>query len=884
MPAATDPERTMSDDADQPVPRVAVIAVHGVADQAAGDTARAVAELLIRTSDKTVDYGTAHEETLTFEVDPVPPMRELDASGDSARKSRQKNRIRPDTFPQRLKKLWRQSYGSDFHRKEWAVDATTTSDPMVTDSTAQTPLSPGPDLTEFILFKALRNKMERETYRTTRLSLPREQGGTASRVDVYEMHWADLSRLSGSLPLIVTELFTLLFRLSLLGRDTVRIALAHMRSPGPAWIWLRKSQTALDWTFSRVFALLMLQLVMLALILVPMGLLRCREGKVATLALAALVFGGYLAWCYRRSGWQRTLPAALGAMVLAGLAGWASRELALSGWIVGLLWLLGLSALYKPVMEAVESRFPLTATSGWALWVLVVVTVLAGAVAGAAPGPGLERWIGGALWALEGVLTATIVTWVLIAMLALVWLVAGFFAARSDEPHARATVSTGRFGVFVSGSFFLVLVMAIWAMVSGLLEMAVVRVDYTPVLFKTTTGMIAAAEFLGDRYNSSTELFSLIAAIDLLLLAYLLIFFLPSVLAELKVRRLEPRRLGEWLAIGYRYLDTRPIRWLTYLSALATLAVASYLAWWQLYRSGLVSTDPAIADAWGGDLLEKVKAFSRDTLSRLVIAAASVTLALSAFGRLLSRYVPWVRAPLDVALDVDNHFREFPRKLIPRARIMARYVALLRHIDAQHYDRIVVVAHSQGTVISAELLHYMHERGQRNVPGDETAALVNRIAAKTRLLTLGCPLRQLYAARFPTLYAWVLAQHGDVIGPRAADLGVQRWVNAFTTGDYVGRWLWTRRPAGDLSVPLIDVRPDAGSVYTETPRRELEARLAAGAQTDVCLGGGAHTHYLEPVHADDRQPDDATAVVHLIDRLIAGYAAGPASQPAGDAA
>lgn len=60
-------------------------------------------------------------------------------------------------------------------------------------------------------------------------------------------------------------------------------------------------------------------------------------------------------------------------------------------------------------------------------------------------------------------------------------------------------------------------------------------------------------------------------------------------------------------------------------------------------------------------------------------------------------------------LDVDNHFREFPRHRIRRVLIVERYVALLDHLRQQGFERVVFVAHSQGTVITAELLRYVQQ-------------------------------------------------------------------------------------------------------------------------------------------------------------------------------
>jgi hypothetical protein len=209
------------------------------------------------------------------------------------------------------------------------------------------------------------------------------------------------------------------------------------------------------------------------------------------------------------------------------------------------------------------------------------------------------------------------------------------------------------------------------------------------------------------------------------------------------------------------------------------------------------------------------------------------------------------RSALDVALDVTNWLRVHPRDRNPRARITARYIALLRHlcqwtdpVSGAKYDRIVIVAHSQGTVISVEVLRFLlreHRAMERAAP--ELARLRGGPEPlPIDLFTVGCPLRQLYARRFPDLYGW--AWHDDAAWPgarpAAASLGVARWMNAYRSGDYVGRYLW---------------HPDSGNVPW--------ARNVASAdiREEFCAGPGAHTHYW-----DQPRPDPIGAA---LDRLIA---------------
>ncbi|RYY59621.1 MAG: hypothetical protein EOO24_60470 [Comamonadaceae bacterium] len=142
----------------------------------------------------------------------------------------------------------------------------------------------------------------------------------------------------------------------------------------------------------------------------------------------------------------------------------------------------------------------------------------------------------------------------------------------------------------------------------------------------------------------------------------------------------------------------------------------------------------------------------------------------------------------------------------------------------------MIVAHSQGSVIVADLLRYLHQTAP---PGWQQRD-------DLFLFTCGSPLRQLYAARFPGFYAWVEAAlpaagpGGECAGPQAGAIGVRRWTNVYCTGDYVGRWLWGppamgSREAGRLAGLLFDHR----HVFDDDTHRQL------------CLGKGAHTHYFD---------------------------------------
>ena len=145
-------------------------------------------------------------------------------------------------------------------------------------------------------------------------------------------------------------------------------------------------------------------------------------------------------------------------------------------------------------------------------------------------------------------------------------------------------------------------------------------------------------------------------------------------------------------------------------------------------------------------------------------------------------------------------------------------------------------------MISADLLRYLHVQHRlSDVAGSIPVSLV----------TLGCPLRDLYAERFPLLYEWMGSNEEGfaAAGPSAADLGATEWVNACRSGDYVGRFIWT--PPGDAA------RFDVAAVGTDG---KVQAQRA-GDRTEFCLGAGAHTHYFS---------NDAVALAVEVDRLVAG--------------
>ena len=848
-----------------PGPRVAVVAVHGVADQAPGATVHALAALLTARPPGGVHYRDGSCDCLLLQVPVlegcVPAVRD------------------PDERPTAMK-AFRQSLRSDFQRTGWldasargvAEDRAKVQDYQSTIRSAHDakgarsqapgdPLRGEPDLgiafTDYLLFKAQRGKAATEQVEGHRIRITREdaQARTTQQVDLHEMYWADLSRLSSALPTILTELFTILFRLSKLARDTTDQARHAADAAGaPAGIrrrWARLSwlQTALDWSFAHVLSHLFLQTLLLGTFIVVMSALHgdplgeTAEGVRTMLAvgLPALAFW-WLVYRHVRSAVGRLL-----LLLLAVAAGVALKGFA-APWVLGIAVLAVLALLCDAGLNFADRRFVSTLLIG-RVFLAVSLGTIAVVMLGFPPRQDLWTWwTAAALRAIEVMLMGTYVWWITAAALIVPWTWYGVRQAGLGGA-ARASVATARLGLFVSVTSFTAVGMVIWAAGHQVLERAGGKWGYRPWLFDLQFEVSAdawgfqhraadiyralpAESFLTLRYVYSTATFFLVAMLLLALVAYVLVSLLPSVLAELQRGVGTAGNLGRWLTGGYERLE----------DFIALLAIVSALATTYIGGVYLVDLLRLVGPFTAADLKQAITGTgfaSQSLLAPFVIGSVSALGALTLFGRTLSKYAPWLRAPLDAMLDIDNYLREFPRSAIPRARIFARYVALLEHLKEDGVSRVVLVSHSQGTVITADLLRYLTYRAMRD-PDSRAGRLGQWLQdVEVHLFTAGSPLRQLYAARFPDLYHWVRT------GPALDQLGVDKWTNAFAAGDYVGRWIWAPSPPGAVHQSAFYA---PGAAALDVPPRK-----------DVCVGAGAHTHYFD---------DDSALVARCIDELI----------------
>lgn len=341
---------------------------------------------------------------------------------------------------------------------------------------------------------------------------------------------------------------------------------------------------------------------------------------------------------------------------------------------------------------------------------------------------------------------------------------------------------------------------------------------------------------------------------------------LPSIIFEVEPAAVQKatsqrmRSLGQWLSRGLD--NTAILTRLLWLAIVPVPLVLFVLDWHTLLYSIPHSDFLTILGRWpirGFDrwLLNPASRYTLQLIERtglyLAISAAAV------FAFILKN----LTTVLDTILDVDNYLRTSPLDRTPRALIAERCTSLLRYIaqyrDDQNrpYSKVIIVAHSLGSLVTTDLLRYL-ERSGEDSPDDDLALYQFR---KKKLpegqskipiyvFSMGSPLRQLLNRFFPHLYWWVsdspdnsAAPLGTAANPpmppitsplpRTDEMNVTQWVNAYRSGDYVGRSLWVgnwfqRNESGKMMAPLDVATADA-------PR----------SCSEMCIGLGAHTHYWD---------------------------------------
>lgn len=359
-----------------------------------------------------------------------------------------------------------------------------------------------------------------------------------------------------------------------------------------------------------------------------------------------------------------------------------------------------------------------------------------------------------------------VVAWVLFLLLASI-LAYGLGTAfrRLARPSTTALLSVNlQFG------FWVILVPLTWQVI----------LEVMPDTAQQSLLRVLALESTGSMYSSIKRLFSRVALSDGL--QWLMFAAVALVLGVIVASR--------WLRekLEARTGGSRPAPRLIVHPVLAVALVAA---------TGLGATIMTLIHVSGENAPLWVRTII-DWLPREMPLAAAVIV-------LVPLLAKQIRLALDLGHDVIlyiHHGHERGRRVLSRHReaprmgpVRWRFNQVVNHlVNHASVDRLVIVAHSQGTVIALDELAYSWGPGE---------------LPPISLVTCGSPISHLYGHYFPNVYPPWSEMQWDAFFQR-----LQRWANFYRLGDYVGTTI---------------VPPGSG---------RCEFREAA-------IGAGAHTGYFQ---------------------------------------
>lgn len=767
--------------------KAAVIAVHGVGNQEPFDSARQVAALLTD-FDPNGTYPAFVEHRVQI------PLADLNVAG-SGTKSSATIKDRPDYVDHHLK------------RNE-----------------------PPPDVS----YEFMRNQLscyvsdgEDRTYETVRLEARRTDG---PEVHVYEAYWADLSRLGPGIFAFFTQLYQLILHLPSLGRIAVDNE-AVLRPDEPAW---RRFAGIQRGTVMILTALIPIINIAMATVVVPVlivmracaaihenGTFVARmPGDVIAIYCVCILTGVVIAGVLLRQFRNATGLAWTVAPILGAAAGYFAARFLVSSWDVLKILVVGgwlIAAVLALLLVRSYSKLrPGTMAFG------VPAVILAGA---------LFLWrigsessiVAAMMQSFEVINIVLRLAWYAFVPLMLITAATGAWRAwrtsvRKSQAQHVAWIARGTLAL--PSILFSVVTVAFWAALLKLTEKLLPNemITLLPIAGSRSGTLRDLVEnlFLPPSTFGLVVCAAALAAVTVVGLWSLA----PSVVNEVAAPEKQEKSDRQMVTLG---------RWLSFGGYAILAVITGLLLFWTGLAVFVAERIPA------GSVWQHIARPNASVPSGTVLTVGTFLLGMI----VVRKWLPAARAALDIALDVDNYMREHPSSSTPRARFAERFLSLFEHVAAQNYDRIVIVAHSQGCVITVDLLRFFRQR-------------LAAFESKTTLFTMGNPLRQLYAFSFPPLYTWTEQPPN---APGEHDLGIVEWVNAYRTGDYVGRWVW--RGSSDPNV----WRRCSGSDQSQG------APLVFSSPThcceEICIGAGAHTHYW-----DQTAGDIAAMLDHLINNSL----------------
>jgi len=711
----------------------------------------------------------------------------------------------------------------------------------------------------------------KSTYETVRLAGSRlgPKNQPQSDVHIYEMYWADLSRLGTGILRILGEFYQLLFHLSSLGVSALDSAYEEYKNPW--WNSYKYMQAGASHLLSIFIPILNLYLLLTVPITLP-GNISADYLPTIVWSSLAIIGAGLIGFClfWFKAGlpiWSvppSLLCVGVIALIVSSQMGSFSSLRTLGSYrVLAFEWCAIAAIIMYFLMKKYRRHHPYVGGFLTVVVSTVVGVFLAGVIINLLLyAPDSHQGITDAAFKTVEILYIMLgAGWILFFALQFlaallgcvaVWQIKDTQSKESRERAARAAW-TARLTLAIPAALFI----AVTLMLIGALDQVGSRLlpqenFYTPQFIPQFFGFLLhnySKTFSGPAFihqliiDAASPAFSIVILCLLLTVVIGFWSFFPVALTEVfhaKSDNQSSERFGKWLTNGLELIDF----WGNLFIFFIAVGFPLFNLYCFLYPEAVAKFN-----------------FTEEILGMSAIVLVASTTTLIAFRGRLNKLLLGFRSFLDVVLDVDNYLRLLPEDDNPSARIYSRYVSVLRYLcnwkdpqDNRGYDAILIVAHSQGTVITADLLRFLKRQTDPAL-----ARLVNG-ELPIYFFTMGCPLRQLYGLGFPHLYnwarhydktPWTLKPHdpqfiGEEQKPNPKDLlGVSRWVNTFRSGDYIGRYLW-RGECCDYQWFIPAKRGEDDVTWTSDRDRPVHiSEDEHRTRREFCLGAGAHTRYWD---------------------------------------
>jgi hypothetical protein len=276
--------------------KIAVIAVHGISDQKPFESARAIADLLLTQSDPDQStYAPFEERFIRVKVAPVKPQQQVDIVawvGWNNGLYGILDWLLPRKWTDLIFYLWQSADERGPYMRRLLTGKPVRADDPLTQ----------PDY--LFMRDQIENFAATSVYESICLegqctvTEPHAQATTQTQVHIYEMYWADLSRLGTGFIRIFGEFYQLLFHLGSLGRQSVDLMRAEHQVLSSdqkfgdlfnIWAWYGASQALAGRMLSLFLPILNLCLLIAALMSLPGNIPRPYAELVAIISSALLI-------------------------------------------------------------------------------------------------------------------------------------------------------------------------------------------------------------------------------------------------------------------------------------------------------------------------------------------------------------------------------------------------------------------------------------------------------------------------------------------------------------------------------------------------------------------------------------------------------------------